>query len=437
MAEERPEERDYRPLDSDSLAQRLGGVEALRQRLGDPAAWRVREVGDGNLNLVFIVEGPSGRAVVKQALPYVRLVGESWPLPLNRAFFERHALVRQARRSPGRVPEVYHHDDAQALTVMEYLTPHRILRRSLAEGVKHPHLAEHLATFCAQTLFRGSDLCMPTRERKADLALFAGNVELCDITENLVFTDPYYAAELNRHTTPQLDALVADLRADRELKVQVQHLKAAFAANAQTLLHGDLHTGSIMVTADDTRMIDPEFAVYGPMGFDIGMLLANFLMAYFAQAGHEPAPGARDGYREWILQVVQEIWHGFAAQFAALWRTERNGILYPAALFEAQGHDLAAEKACSDYLRGVWADAMGFCGVEMHRRILGLAHIAELDDIADPDRRAACEAKALEMGRLLVLGRHSVAGPEEVAALARRLEKGAAAPAGNGKGAAA
>ena len=47
---------------------------------GPPAAWRVREVGDGNLNLVFIVEGRTGSVCVKQALPYVRVAGPGWPM---------------------------------------------------------------------------------------------------------------------------------------------------------------------------------------------------------------------------------------------------------------------------------------------------------------------------------------------------------------------
>ena len=42
-----------------------------------------------------------GTVIVKQALPYVRLVGDSWPLPLYRAFYEYHALTRQAARAPG------------------------------------------------------------------------------------------------------------------------------------------------------------------------------------------------------------------------------------------------------------------------------------------------------------------------------------------------
>lgn len=410
----------YKALEPATLADRLGSIPAIRERTGDPARWSVREVGDGNLNLVFIIDGPDGSLIVKQALPYVRLVGESWPLPLKRAFFEYNALIRQAERDPGSVPQIYHFDEAQALIVMEFLTPHVILRKSLMEGRTHPDLGRVLGEFCARTLFRGSDLSMPAARRKADLALFAGNVELCDITENLVFSDPYFAAPLNRHT-PALDPVVAMLRADTDLKITAQHLKMAFANNAETLLHGDLHTGSVMVSDSETRVIDPEFATYGPMGFDIGMLIANFLMAYFAQEGHAEAPGARAQYKEWILSVVDAIWSHFSAEFTRLWRTERSGILYQASLFEDQGHGLAAEKARLERLAAIWRDTLGFCGIEMHRRTLGLAHIAEYDRIEDEALRATCEARGLMLGRVLAVGRAEITSMAEVLDLARKI----------------
>jgi 5-methylthioribose kinase len=413
----------YQPLTIETLPARLGAVPPIVERLGaDTKAWRVREVGDGNLNLVFIVESPKGALVVKQALPYVRLVGESWPMPLKRTYFEYHALTRQAARDPGRTPSLYFFDERQSLIAMEYLTPHVILRRSLEAGVVHPKLGEQLGLFLARTLFRGSDLSMKTAERKADLALFADNVALCDITEALVFTDPYFAAPLNRHTSPELDGIVAELRADVDLKVAAQHLKLKFCNHAETLVHGDLHSGSIMAHGDEARVIDAEFAVYGPFGFDIGMLIANFLMAFFAQGGHETRAGERDDYREWILGVTTTIWTVFSLEFAKLWRTERNGILYPRTLYEDQGHGLAAEQALTDLLHAIWEDALGFAGVEMHRRILGLAHIAEFEHIADPARRAPCEAKALRLGRHLAVNRKTLLGLTEIHAVARRLE---------------
>ncbi|MCF6327884.1 MAG: S-methyl-5-thioribose kinase [Devosiaceae bacterium] len=396
---------NYVPLTVNTLPERLGSIDAIVSRLGsDTSKWKSSEIGDGNLNMVFILTSAKGSVIVKQALPYVRLVGDSWPLPLKRAFFEYHALIRQEERDPGSVPEVYHFDEDQAIIVMEFLSPHTILRNSLMAGKKVTGLAKTLGLFCARTLFRGSDLSMDTRERKADVALFVDNAELCDITETLIFSDPYFDAQRNHHT-PQLDNIVAQLRNDIDLKVEAQHLKAKFCNNGETMLHGDLHTGSVMVTDSEAKIIDPEFVLYGPMGFDIGMLLANFWMAYFAQPGHASAKGERAEYQNWILDVVEGIWKEFLVEFSRLWREERTGILYEKSLFEDQNHALASEQALAHRLNNIWDDTLGFAGVEIIRRTLSLAHIAENEMIADEELRADCETRGLKLARQLVVNK--------------------------------
>ncbi|WP_340160810.1 S-methyl-5-thioribose kinase [uncultured Hoeflea sp.] len=417
---------NYKPLSPESLGQRLGDLDVMNKAVGaNVDAWTVREVGDGNLNLVFIVEGDAGSVIVKQALPYVRLVGDSWPLPLKRAFFEYHALIRQEARDPGSVPEVLHFDEEQALIIMERLQPHIILRQQTMEGRKVAGLGKTLGLFAARTAFRGSDLSMAARDKKADVALFADNVELCDITESLVFTDPYYDAEMNRHTTPQLDGIVAELRNDIALKVEVQHMKRAFTSRGETMCHGDLHAGSIMVTDNEARIIDPEFAYYGPFGFDIGMLIGNYLMAYHAMPAHIADADKCSEFQDWILSVIEETWSVFREEFLRLWRTERSGILYPKALYEDQGHDFASESAAEQLLGEIFRDLVGFAGIEMHRRILGLAHVAELDTIENEDLKARCEAKCLKLGQFLVINRNRLTGMDAVLAAARRAETGA------------
>ena len=414
----------YEPLTVETIPSRLGMLKSVSAILGtDYKSWVADEVGDGNLNLVFIVKSPQGAVIVKQALPYVRLVGDSWPLPLKRAYFEYNALIRQAERAPGLVPEIYHFDEEQAIIVMEFLQPHIILRHSLMAGVKHDGLADVMGKFTARTMFRGSDLSMEPMRKKADLVLFAGNGELCDITENLVFSDPYFDAELNHHTEG-LDEIVARIRADIDLKVAAQDMKSRFVNNAETMLHGDLHTGSIMVTDTETMVIDPEFATYGPMGFDVGMLLANFFMAYYAQPGHAEKEGARADYQDWILGVISDIWSGFCAEFSRLWRTERNGILYQASLFEDQGDNLASEQALAARLNHIFQDTLGFAGVEMIRRTLSLAHIAENDLIEDEALRAECEGRGLRLGRSLTVNRANFADMDSVISQARMIGQG-------------
>jgi 5-methylthioribose kinase len=83
----------------------------------------------------------------------VRLVGESWPLPLSRSHYEHLALTHQARLAPGLVPAVLHHNEALALVVMELLEPHIIMRKGLVAGTSHPRFVEDITTFLARTLF--------------------------------------------------------------------------------------------------------------------------------------------------------------------------------------------------------------------------------------------------------------------------------------------
>ena len=95
----------YHPLGGATVSAHLATVPAIVEVLGgDPKKWRVSEIGDGNLNLVFVVESDSGAVCVKQALPYLRLVGDSWPLPLSRNRIESEALIEQGRHAPGLAP---------------------------------------------------------------------------------------------------------------------------------------------------------------------------------------------------------------------------------------------------------------------------------------------------------------------------------------------
>ncbi|CAI6003434.1 unnamed protein product [Closterium sp. NIES-65] len=394
--------------DHPDLAARLGG---------GPDQWSVREVGDGNINFVYIVEGPGGALVVKQALPYVRVVGESWPMTLDRIYYEALALRQQFAWVPELVPEVYFFSHPMALLVMRYVAPPAIvLRKGLVQGRVYPLLAEHMSSFLASTLFLSSLIAINTEVYRDKVREFCGNVEMCRLTEQVIFTEPYVLATNNRWTTPQLDDDAAALREDVELKLSITELKSKFCERAQALLHADLHTGSVMVTEESTVVIDPEFAFYGPMGFDIGAFLANLLLAYFSQDGHATADDSRAATKKWILQCFTETWQKFEAKFLALWNDKAlaKGDAYPQALY----HDNAAllSAAQTAFLREVFLDSLGFAGAKMVRRIVGIAHVEDLESIADPDVRAACERRALNFGKHLIKERQKYNSIAEVAA---------------------
>jgi 5-methylthioribose kinase len=402
LADPRPDE--YRILHEADLRDYLAGLPAVAARLGGaPASWSISEVGDGNLNLVFIVKGAAGGVAVKQALPYVRLVGESWPLPLSRSHYEYLALTHQARLAPGLVPAVLHHNEALALVVMELIEPHIIMRKGLVAGIFYPRFVDDITTFLARTLFLSSDLAVSAAEKKEGIAAFAGNHALCKITEDLIFTDPYRVAEQNRWTQPWLDATAAAFREDLDLHVAISRLKVKFMASPEALIHGDLHTGSIMVTDSSTMVIDPEFAFYGPMGFDIGAVIANLLMSYLASIGHERSPGERRSFEAWVLETVESVWTEFARKFLELWRTEAKGDAYPATLFEGDAGAAHLETERLADMERLFQDTIGFSAAKIIRRILGLAHNIDFEWIEDQKRRAISEARSLRLARAMMV----------------------------------
>lgn len=412
---------DYRILHEAALRAYLAGLPDLKALLGEPGSWEITEVGDGNLNLVFIVKGTHGGVAVKQALPYVRLVGESWPLPLSRAHYEYLALSKQAQLAPGLVPALLHHSETLALTVMELLEPHIIMRKGLVAGTQYAGFVGDITTFMARTLFFTSDLALSAAEKKEGIAAFAGNHALCKITEDLIFTDPYRIAEQNRWTAPYLDSLAAALREDMELHVAISRLKLKFMASPEALLHGDLHTGSIMVTDSQTRVIDPEFAFYGPMGFDVGAVLANLLMAYFASAGHECAPGERAAFEGWVLETVERVWTEFACKFLDLWRAGAAGDAYPISLFAGEQGAARLEAERQTYMQRLFADTVGFAAAKAIRRIFGLAHNIDFELIEDPRKRAVSEARAVRLARAMMVETGTFPAITDVTAAARKL----------------
>ncbi|MCL9780620.1 S-methyl-5-thioribose kinase [Vibrio sp. S4M6] len=396
---------NYQPQTCETLPLYLEqNLPAHIQLGGNPEDWTVKEVGDGNLNLVFIVQGLEKSIVVKQALPYVRAAGESWQLSLDRAYFEYHSLETSARfASYDLVPEVYFYDEEQAICVMKYLTPHVILRKELIGGKQFPNLAESIGTFLARTLFHTSDIGMNAQEKKALVSRFAPNHELCKITEDLIFTEPYYDAERNNWTSPQLDNDIKQIWQDEEMIQVAMRYKFKFMTEAQALLHGDLHSGSIMVTETDTKVIDPEFGFMGPMAFDIGNYIGNLFLAYFARPGWQEDLQQCEQEQQWLAEQISTTWKVFTTGFLQLWNNKSQGDAFPTEIYQNHLGQRALHHAQSVFIETLFEDTLVNAGLEINRRIIGFAGVADFNDIPNADLRATCERRALKLARELIV----------------------------------
>jgi len=257
--------------------------------------------------------------------------------------------------------------------------------------------------FLARTLFLSSDLAVSRRAEEAGHRRLAGNHALCKITEDLIFTEPYFQAEQNRWTSPWLDATAAGFREDLDLHVAISRLKLKFMTRPEALIHGDLHTGSIMVNQKRDAGDRPEFAFYGPMGFDLGAVIGNLIMSYLASVGHERTPGDRRAFETWVLETTESVWNQFAVKFAALWREQGDGDAYPQRYSPVSPARRRLEAERQLYMERLFQDAIGFAAAKIIRRILGLAHNIDFELIEDPRTRAVCEARSLRLARKMLL----------------------------------
>jgi 5-methylthioribose kinase len=391
-----------------------------KHRLGGSSdEWTIDEIGDGNVNLIFRVRGPKGQVLIKQAVPYLRCVGESWPLSMKRNFFEYTAFKEHAAVAREYLPEIYSFNEKSASIAMEFLDDHIILRKGMIEGRKYPKFAEHITDYMAKTLFFTSDLYLSAEQKKLKMKVFCDNTDLCKITEDLIFTDPYRRSEQNRWTTPQLDDVLARFQKDTRLKMAATEMKAKFLTSAEALIHGDLHSGSIMANETSTKVIDPEFAFYGPMGFDVGLLLGNLMMSYFSQPGW----GERGTYESWVLSQIEEIWTLFSEKFSKLWDEQLKGdYLSPKLVAEDKSGTLLHDVR-TKYIEHLFTDSLRFGACEMIRRIFGLAHVADLDTIPNLDQRATCEFHSLTAAYELLVNHTRFTKLGEVTAMLKETRK--------------
>ena len=405
----------YHALNSKSVIDYLKGRPALEEVIPKRDGLVAKEVGDGNLNLVFIIESQDdpGRAVVlKQALPYLRVAGDSWPLTRERMRFETQALLKHNELAPGLVPIVYDFDEDMSLVVMEYLGNHEIMRKPLVERQKFPHFVDHISTFMARSLFFTSDLYLTGVAKKEMQAKFI-NPHLCKIQEDFVFTNPYMESPEN-NWNPEIDAEVQAVRANGQLKLALAEMKASYMTSGQALIHSDLHTGSIMVNETDTRVIDPEFAFYGPMGFDVGAVLENLVLNYLSHYAHTPDPDARAAYQAYLLEIVRDVWNEFARKFEDIWVANNQGELMQAKFWEFPEGEQAFAEFRRRYIQKILRDTAGHGGAKMLRRMMGIVNIWDITSIEDLQKRAVCERLAIKIGSRWILERDKISSVDDL-----------------------
>ena len=351
----------------------------------------VKEIGDGNINYIFKVENKiDGKSIVlKQADKLLRSSGR--PLDLTRSKIEANILRIENNLAPHYVPEIYFYDEIMCVLAMEDISEYKNLRTELIAGKIFPNFADNISEFLSRTLLLTTDLFMNKFEKKKNVKEFI-NPELCDISECLVFTEPY---DNNRNrniiTAGNKEFVENTLYKNEDLHFAILKLREKFMNYSQSLIHGDLHSGSIFINEKGIKIIDPEFSFYGPMAYDIGNVIGNlYFPLYRAQFFMEDSK-KKEEFINWLEKCILDIPILFSEKCKLLWEKYSNDKL------------LKNKKFRDYYIENIVKDSLAYAGTEMIRRTVGDAKVLELTSLENSEKKLQLEKELISKAVSMIM----------------------------------
>ncbi|MEG2512766.1 MAG: S-methyl-5-thioribose kinase [Acetivibrio sp.] len=353
-----------------------------------------KEIGDGNLNYVFrLRDGNTGKSIIiKQAGEELR-ISKEMKLSTDRGRIEAKILGIQGKAAPGLVPEVYLYDNVMCAMLMQDMVGHTMMRTGLMQHETYPLFAEHISTFLVNSLLLSTDVVMGHKAKKEYVKSFI-NPDLCEISEDLVYSEPFMDYNhRNNVFPPNAEFVKKELYEDKKLHLEAAKCKFDFMNHAQALIHGDLHTGSIFINQEHTYVFDPEFAFYAPMGYDIGNIIANMFFAWCNGDAVMEDGAEKDKFCGWVLDTIEEIVDKFIAKFKVSFQ---ENVTDPMA---------KTEGFMEWYLDTVLRDTAGVAGFESIRRVVGMANVKDITGIQEEAKRGRAEKIVITLAKNYIMNR--------------------------------
>ena len=351
----------------------------------------VKEIGDGNINYIFKVENKiDGKSIVlKQADKLLRSSGR--PLDLTRSKIEANILRIENNLAPHYVPEIYFYDEIMCVLAMEDISEYKNLRTELVAGKIFPNFADNISEFLSRTLLLTTDLFMDKFEKKKNVKEFI-NPELCDISECLVFTEPYNNNRNRNVITSGNEEFVKNtLYENEDLHFAILKLREKFMNYSQALIHGDLHSGSIFINEKGIKIIDPEFSFYGPMAYDVGNVIGNLYFPLYRAKFFMEDSKKKEEFINWLEKCILDIPILFSKKCKLLWEKYSNEKL------------LKNNKFMNYYIENIIEDSLAYAGTEIIRRTVGDAKVLELTSLENSEKKLQLEKKLINKAISMIM----------------------------------
>jgi 5-methylthioribose kinase len=161
-----------------------------------------------------------------------------------------------------------------------------------------------------------------------------------------------------------------------------------------------------MINQDETYIIDSEFAFIGPMGFDVGALIANLVMSWVSHTVQDDD----SRYSDLILETINSIWRRFNEKFCTLWNETEESAL----LTKDFANDEILNSYQEQYMQTLLQESIGFAGCKIIRRQFGIAGVEDIRGIENDILREKAYRLAVSIGERFIKQYHTVKSTNDI-----------------------
>ena len=235
----------------------------------------VTKAGEGNMNFTArITLDDATSFILKQSPPYVakypQIAAPDARILSEVAFYRATSNASVVRQ---RLPGLLFHSPSDRLACFEDLGEGRDMT-SLYAG-------ERLAESTLSDLLSWLSALHHLLLRPDDWGEALANRAMRKLNHEHIFVLPLTGSQATQldEITPGLGAMAAEISTDRAYGARAIALGERYLADGQHLLHGDFYPASWLQHRDGVKIIDAEFAFFGPPEFDVGVLIAHLQLA--------------------------------------------------------------------------------------------------------------------------------------------------------------
>ncbi len=230
----------------------------------------IEKPGEGNMNLVLRIKTNERSFIVKQSREFVQKYPQILA-PIERVEVEAYfyKTIEKNKILSDKMPRILAFYPAHYLLVLEDLGNNTDFTFLYQ---KNHNIADNEVIELTQYL---SEL------HQIKPLGYPDNAELKTLNHFHIFDFPF---DINNDFDLEqiqigLSEIAKPIINDTELKKRIQFLGEIYLSKGNCLIHGDFYPGSWLKTNDGIKIIDPEFSYLGKPEFDLGVFMAHLLIA--------------------------------------------------------------------------------------------------------------------------------------------------------------